>query len=104
MLLQRTNIANEVYDVQTMPTKFVIFRQKKFWLLSWPPQRFRQIDAPAHDGDCPSPASLGVKTITDLYGKTALKVLSGRFYLKKFYCEAVVKQLWQVFRICLYQF
>ena len=31
VLLRRTNIANEVYDVQTMQTKFARFRQKKFW-------------------------------------------------------------------------
>ena len=28
VLLRRTNIANEVYDVQTMQTKFARFRQK----------------------------------------------------------------------------
>ena len=28
VLLRRTNIANKVYDVQTMPTKFAKFRQK----------------------------------------------------------------------------
>ena len=30
VLLRRTNIANKVYDVQTMQTKFAKFRQKSF--------------------------------------------------------------------------
>ena len=48
MLLRSRNIANKVYDVQTIQTKFARFRQKSSGYYVGP-QRFRQIDAL---GDC----------------------------------------------------
>ena len=48
VLLGSTNIANKVYNVQTMQTKFARFRQKSSGYYAGPPQRFRQIDAPGN--------------------------------------------------------
>ena len=39
VLLRSKNIANKVYDVQTMQTKFARFRQKSSGLISWTPPK-----------------------------------------------------------------